>query len=89
LNAVEIVAAYELSNINRNKLEFLIRRFFEKSKTKIHIIDRFNIPVVPRKCFIAPLFLVDDVAEKVKVGGIGEYSYDSESACLMQESNQG
>jgi hypothetical protein len=41
---VEIVATYELSNINRIKLENLIHRFFEPAKLDIEIKDRFGNP---------------------------------------------
>ena len=68
---VEIVATYELFNINRKKLEALIHRFFDSAKMEIQINDRFGNPVVPREWFLVPLFVIDDVVQKIKEGTIG------------------
>ncbi len=74
---VEIVATYELSNINRIKLESLIHRFFESAKLDIEIMDRFGNPVVPREWFLVPLFIIDETIEKIREGSIVNYRYDS------------
>jgi hypothetical protein len=81
---VEIVATYELFNINRQKLEALLHRFFDNAKMEIQIMDRFGKPVVPREWFLVPLFVIDEVVEKIKDGTIGEYRYDTESAGLVK-----
>jgi hypothetical protein len=73
---VEVVATYDLSNINRTKLENLIHRFFEPAKLNIEIKDRFGNPVVPREWFLVPLFVIDEVIEKVKAGTIVNCIYD-------------
>lgn len=80
---VEIVATYELFNINRKKLEALIHKFFANARLDIQIEDRFGNPVVPREWFLVPLFVIDEVVEKIKDGTIGKYSYDTESAKLV------
>lgn len=81
---VEIVATYELFNINRQKLEALLHRFFDNAKMEIQIMDRFGKPVVPREWFLVPLFVIDEVVEKIKDGTIGEYRYDTVSAALVK-----
>jgi hypothetical protein len=81
---VEIVATYELFNINRQKLEALLHRFFDNAKMEIQIMDRFGKPVVPREWFLVPLFVIDEVVEKIKDGTIGEYRYDTDSAALIK-----
>ncbi|HQX14682.1 MAG TPA: GIY-YIG nuclease family protein [Nitrosomonas sp.] len=73
---VEIVATYELSNINRTKLENLIHRFFEPAKLDIEIMDRFGNPIVPREWFLVPLFVIDETIEKIRDGSIVNYRYD-------------
>jgi len=80
---VEVVATYELFNINRKKLEAIIHRFFDNAKMEIEIKDRFGKPVVPQEWFLAPLFIIDEVVEKIKDGTIGDYRYDTESASLV------
>jgi len=81
---VEIVAAYELFNINRGKLEKLIHRFFDAARLDIEIKDRFGHPVVPREWFLVPLFVIDEVVEKIKDGTISDYAYDPQGACLKK-----
>ncbi len=79
---VEIVATYELYNIHRIKLEKLIHRVFGPAQLNIEIKDRFGNPVVPREWFLVPLFVVDEVVERIKDGTIAEYAYDPETAKL-------
>ncbi|MCP5246013.1 MAG: GIY-YIG nuclease family protein [Burkholderiales bacterium] len=81
---VEIVATYELSNINRVKLENLIHRFFESAKLNIEIKDRFGNPVVPREWFLVPLFVIDEMIEKIKDGSIVNYKYDSSTGKIVR-----
>ncbi|MEQ9452754.1 MAG: GIY-YIG nuclease family protein [Pseudomonadales bacterium] len=79
---VEVVATYELYNINRTKLEKLIHRFFDPARLEIEIKDRFGKHVVPREWFLVPLFVIDEAVEKIKDGSISHYRYDVNRACL-------
>lgn len=79
---VEVVATYELYNINRTKLENLIHRIFEPGRLEIEIKDRFGRPVVPREWFLVPLFVIKEAVERIKDGTIANYRYDPESASL-------
>lgn len=81
---VEIVATYELFNINRAKLENIIHRFFDPARLDIQITDRFGQPVVPREWFLVPLFIIDEVVEKIKDGTISKYFYDVSNARLIE-----
>jgi len=81
---VEIVATYELYNINRTKLENLIHRIFEPARLEIEIIDRFGRPVVPREWFLVPLFVIKDAVEKIKDGTIKNFKYDPNAAHLVE-----
>ncbi len=81
---VEIVATYELYNINRTKLENLIHRIFEPARLEIEIMDRFGRPVVPREWFLVPLFVIKEAVERIKDGTISGYRYDPDSAALLR-----
>lgn len=81
---VEVVATYELSNINRTKLENLIHKFFEPAKLNIKIKDRFGNPVVPREWFLVPFFIIDEVVEKIKDGSIVNFQYDPKEGKLIE-----
>lgn len=81
---VEIVATYELFNINRTKLEKIIHKFFDPARLNIQINDRFGQPVVPREWFLVPLFVIEEVVERIKDGSIGNYHYDPTTAKLVE-----
>lgn len=80
---VEIVATYELYNISRTKLENILHRFLESTRLDIQINDRFGKPVIPREWFLVPLFILDEIVEKVKDGTIAKYRYDKENVQLV------
>jgi len=81
---VEVIATYELSNINRTKLENLIHRFFEPAKLDMQLKDRFGNPVVPREWFLVPLFIIDEVVEKIRDGSIVNFCYDPGAGKLLE-----
>jgi hypothetical protein len=81
---VEIVATYELFNINRSKLEHLIHRVFQPGRLDIEVKDRFGRPVVVREWFLVPLFVIDEAVEKIRDGSIVDYVYDPKAAALRE-----
>lgn len=80
---VEIVATYELFNINRTKLENLIHRVFGAARLDMEIKDRFGKPVVPREWFLVPLFVIDEAVERIRDGSISRYLYRPDQAALV------
>lgn len=81
---VEVVATYKLANIKRHKLESLIQSFFKNAKIDFDIKDRFGKPVNPKEWFLVPVFIINEVVEKIKDGTIEEYYYDVKSASLKR-----
>ena len=81
---VEVVALYELSNINRIKLENLLHRFFESARLDINIKDRFGKSIVPREWFLVPLFIIDEAVNKIKDGTIVNFYYDIKSGKIVE-----
>jgi len=86
---VEIVATYELFNINRTKLENIIHRVFGPARLDIEIKDRFGKPVAPKEWFLVPRFVIDEAVERIKDGSIEGYSYDPSSASLRSRQGKG
>ena len=84
MSDVEVVATYELFNINRTRLEQLIHRVFSTARLEIEIKDRFGQPVVPREWFLVPLFVVDEAITRVRDGSITSYAYDPQTAGLVR-----
>ncbi len=81
---VEVVATYQLYNINRSKLEALIHRIFASARLEIEIKDRFGNPVVPREWFLVPLDVIDEAVKKIQEGTIARYFYDTKRAALVE-----
>jgi hypothetical protein len=84
---VEVVATYVLYNVNRVKLENIIHRVFDRAQLDIEIKDRFSNPVKPREWFLVPLFILNEVVERIKDGTITEYVYDPMTARLVKDSS--
>jgi len=84
---VEIVATYELFNINRTRLENLIHRIFGAAQLDIEIKDRFGQPAIPREWFLVPLFVINEVVERIKDGTITGYDMirKSQHWCALAE----
>lgn len=80
---VEVVATYDLYNISRIKLENVIHRVFDPAQLEIEVKDRFGNPINPREWFLVPLFVVDEVVERIKDGTITKYIYEPALARLV------
>jgi len=80
---VEIVATYELYNVNRAKLENLIHKVFGAARLDVEIKDRFGQPIVPKEWFLVPLFAVDEAVNRIRDGTITGYVYDPKTAKLV------
>lgn len=81
---VEVIATYELYNINRTKLENLIHRFFAAARVDIQINDRFGNPVRPQEWFLVPLQTIDEAVKAIQDGTLGKLKYDTASARLVR-----
>jgi hypothetical protein len=79
---VELVASYDLFNINRHKLEGLLHRFFANARVDLEINDRFGNPVRPREWFLVPLEIIDQVIQAIQNGTISGLEYDVSTAQL-------
>lgn len=81
---VEVVATYDLYNINRVKLENVVHRVFESARLDIEILDRFGKPVVPREWFLVPRFIIDEAVDRIMDGSITQYVYDPQAVRLVK-----
>jgi len=81
---VEVVATYELFNINRKKFERLMHRVFEPARLEISIPDWFGNPVEPREWFLVPLFVIGQAIEKFREGTIDDFIYDPSKGMLIE-----
>jgi hypothetical protein len=81
---VEIIAEYQLFNINRSKLERLIHRVFGPAQLDLSIADRFGNLVQPQEWFLVPLNVIDEAVERIRDGSITSYRYDPREARLVE-----
>lgn len=81
---VEIVATYNLSNINCLKLENIFHKLFSAAKLDIQLKDRFGNPVSPKEWFLVPLFVIDEAVSRIKDGTIVDYCYDSKTGKIVK-----
>ncbi|WP_417263932.1 GIY-YIG nuclease family protein [Celeribacter sp.] len=81
---VEVVATYELYNINRSKLETLLHRVFASAQLDIEIPDRFGRPMKPKEWFLVPFFAIEEAVQRIKDGTISGYVYDPSSASFTR-----
>jgi hypothetical protein len=84
LAKVEVVATYQLAGINRMRMENLFHRLFAPARLDITINDRFGNPVQPTEWFLVPLFVIDEVVDRIKDGTITSYVYDPKAARLVK-----
>lgn len=83
LSDVEIVATYELYNINRVRLEALLHRFLTPARLDLELPDRFGKLIRPREWYLIPLSVIDEVVAAIQDGSIDALSYDPATASLI------
>jgi len=44
---------------------------------------RFGKPVIPREWFLVPLFVIDEVVERIKGGTVSQYVYDTAASLKL------
>ena len=84
LSKIDVVATYKLAGINRTRMENLFHKLFASARLNITIDDRFGNPVIPREWFLVPLFVVDEVVERIKDWSITKYVYDPQAGRLAK-----
>ena len=81
---VEIVATFKLANINRQRLEALLHKFFGSARLDLKLQDRFNGQVEPREWFLVPLPVIEQAIEMLREGSIGNFRYDPNTARVLE-----
>ena len=84
LAPVHPVRTYETINMNTNKFETLLHRFFGEARLEIEIMDRLGKPFRPREWFSVPLDVIDFAIPKFIDGTILRYKYDKGSERIVE-----
>src|SRR5690606_23302755 len=82
---VEIVSSYKCYNVNAQKFENLIHRFFAEACLNIDVFDDKGRRITPREWFVVPLGIIEKVISLILSGEIVGYRYDSVNQLLIKE----
>lgn len=80
---VKIVAVYEAYNMNTQKLELLLHKFFGKACLNIDIFGKDGQRYTPREWFVAPVEIIERVIGLILTGEIVNYKYDDTHETLI------
>lgn len=80
---VEIIDSRACFNVNIQKLEGLIHRFFAEACLDIDLYDKSGNRYIPREWFVVPLHVVDEVIQLLLNGNIVNYKYDYNSSQVV------
>jgi len=75
---VKIIAVYEAYNMNTQKFEQLIHKFFGKVCLNIDIFGNNGQRFTPREWFIAPINVIEQAAGLIVSGEIVSYQYSAD-----------
>lgn len=79
---VKIVAVYETYNMNTQKFEQLLHKFFANVCLNVDIFGADGKRYVPREWFIVPLNIVEEVIDLIINGEIVNYKYNYQNETL-------
>ncbi len=86
LNAdVKIIATYQCYNLNPQKFENLLHRFFSDVCLNVDIYDKSGRRITPREWFVAPFGIIEKTIHLILSGEIINYSYDSAYQVLTEK----
>ncbi|NCB03541.1 MAG: GIY-YIG nuclease family protein, partial [Spirochaetia bacterium] len=80
---VKIVSVYETYNMNTQKFEQLIHKFFGKVCLNIDISGDASKRYTPREWFVVSLDIIEKAIELIISGEIIHYRYDEKSERLI------
>lgn len=81
---VSIVTTYRCFNMNPQRFERLIHRFFSQSCLDVEIMDNDGKSYAPKEWFIAPIVMVCKAIELIINGEIVNYYYDKDTESIVK-----
>ena len=82
---VKIESSWMCYNMNAQKFESLIHRFFGHTCLEIDVFDHKGIRHTPREWFIAPLKAIEQAISLLDSGEIVNYKYDKENEVIVKK----
>lgn len=81
---VHIMQTYRCYNLNPQKFEHLLHRFFAKAKLDLLMTDNLLEKYVPDEWFVVPFPLIDQAIQLIINGEIIHYEYDYKSESIIE-----
>lgn len=82
---VKIIDAYKAYNMNTQKFELLVHRFFAEACLDIDITDNNGRRMTPREWFVVPLPIIQKAISLLKSGEILNYKYDYKNIAIIEK----
>lgn len=73
---VEIIAEYEMSNANAQKIEFILHSFFAEQKLNMRLLAKDGRYYKPSEWFNVPIEMIDRAIDLIGTGQINQYRYN-------------
>ena len=84
MSKVSVVSEFQCYNMNSQKLELLLHRFFAKSCLEIEVIDFQGKIHKPREWFAVPFPVIEEAIHLLVEGSITKYKYDEETQKIVR-----
>lgn len=85
---VKVVAEFKTYNLNPQKFEQLIQRFFAETCLNVDVFDEDGRRYSPREWFIAPVHVITQAIEFILSGEITQFKYDSALQEIVRKSDK-
>lgn len=82
---VRVVTTFECYNLNPQKLELLLHKFFGKVCLEVDVFDTAGKRHTPREWFIAPLAVIEEAIKLSLSEEIVDYYYDSQMKLIRRK----
>jgi hypothetical protein len=83
LAPIHPVRTCDAIDMNTNKFENLMHRFFADARLDIEVKDRFGKPFKPREWFLLPLPVIETGIRMLLDGSIIKFRYDAKAADIV------
>ena len=81
---VKVISVFECYNLNPQKFELLLHTFFGKACLNVDVYDGQGKRFSPREWFIAPLHVIEAVANMLINGDIVNYRYNPDAQSIEE-----
>ncbi len=84
MTKVKVVASYKMYNVNTQKFEDLLHRFFDSARLSIDVMDNNGTRHMVREWFQVPLGVIEQAIYLFQTGEIVNYYYSREKQEVLK-----